>query len=135
MRKIPLAGQSHNPFPSAHGLDLGFQETGLEYILQPERKGLPSSLTDRIASKGWDLQEVFLLFFLNPYDQNNASLKGGRGDFSRPLEREAKASPTQSTYQNKFSLKFVRFVIIRVISSYLIKSFFYDRLSTKRIVD
>jgi len=25
----------------------------------------------------------------------NASLKRGRGDFSRPLEREAKASPTQ----------------------------------------
>ena len=135
MWKMPLAEQSHNPFPSAHGSELGFQETGLEYILRPEREGHPSPLTDRIAWKGAGPEELFVLFFLNPYDQSNASLKGGRGDFSRPLEREAKASPTQSTYQNRFRLRFVRFAIIRVICSHLIKSFFYDSLSTKSIVD
>src|SRR4030043_1419787 len=133
MRKIPLAGQSHNPFPSAHGLGLGFQETGLEYILRPEREGLPSSLTDRIAWKGAGPEELFVLFFLNPYDQNNASLKGGRGDFSRPLEREAKASPTQSF------ISLISILVSQWLSNppnpplakggkgdYLIKSFFYD---------
>ena len=38
-------------------------------------------------------------------------------------------------HQNRFRLRFVRFAIIRVICSHLIKSFFYDRLSTKSIVD
>ena len=28
-------------------------------------------------------------------DSSNPSLKRGRGDFSRPLDREAEASPTQ----------------------------------------
>jgi hypothetical protein len=35
--------------------------------------------------------EINLLF----WRAGIASLKQGRGDFSRPLEREAKASPTQ----------------------------------------